>query len=77
MTLTTLRQWLVSLEAAGVSPDEEIFVDATSDDLGETFRAKLTGGTVEHAHDEDDTPFGVLFADDINDEEATVPEGDE
>ena len=75
MTLGSLRSWLASLEAAGVSPDEEILVDALSESEGASFRCRLTGASLEHAHDEDDTPFGVLTAEDIDDEESTQPEG--
>lgn len=69
MTITTLRMWLDSLERRGVSLDEEILVDAASDAEGATFRGRISGGSLEHAHDEDDTPYGVLQVDDINDEE--------
>ena len=67
MNIRTMREWLVTLESAGVSLDEEILVDAVSEEEGMTFRCTLTGGMVHRAHDEDDTPYGVLVAEDIGD----------
>lgn len=69
MTIRTLRMWLDNLERAGVSLDEDILVDARSDAEGAMFRGSIAGGSMEHAHDEDDTPYGVLLVDDISDEE--------
>lgn len=74
MTIRTLREWLASLEAAGVSLDEEVLVDASSEIEATVFRARIAGGSVEHAHDEDDTPFGVLLVVDIDDDDVRDPE---
>ncbi len=68
MTIRTLREWLSALEAAGVSLDEEILVDASSEEEGVTFRGRMTSASMQHAHDEDDTPYGVLGVDDISDD---------
>ncbi len=75
MTIRTMREWLAALEAAGVSLDEEILVDAVSEEEGTTFRCDLTGAAMEHAHDEDETPYGVLLATDISDEPADLAPG--
>lgn len=76
MTIRTLREWLASLEAAGVSVDEELLVDAVSEEEGTSFRGHITGAEMQHAHDEDDTPFGVLVVEDINDEAPLPPESE-
>jgi hypothetical protein len=68
MTIRELRMWLDNLERRGVSVDEEVLVDAASDTEGATFRGSITGGSMDHAHDEHDTPYGVLLVDDLSDE---------
>ena len=70
MTIRTMRAWFDALVAAGVSLDEEILVDADSELEGVMFRGAITGGSMQHAHDEDDTSYGVIQVDDICDEAA-------
>lgn len=77
MTIRTMREWLASLETAGVSLDEEILVDAVSEEEDTSIRCCITAGSMEHAHDEDSTPYGVLIAEDINDEPASPSGGAE
>lgn len=68
MTLRTMQKWLAALEAAGVSPDEDVLVDASSDAASASFRGRITGASMQHGHDDDDTPYGVLTVEDLSDE---------
>ena len=65
MNINELRAFLDDCLARGVSGNEDVFVDAESEADG-VVRLVLAEAEIECAHDEDETPFVVLTAEELH-----------